>query len=112
MRQIQALAEQASAARASAAEQEQQLLGRLRAAEQTAAEATAAERDASGKAASAEAALQATREAAAVALQVCQCVLAFVKQLHDCRCLQDDQAAAIASKGSVMMHARCTLLIA
>jgi hypothetical protein len=70
MRQIQALAEQASAAQASAAEQEQQLLGRLRAAEQAAADATAAERDAAGRAASAEAALEASREAAAGAVQV------------------------------------------
>lgn len=70
MRQIQALAEQASAAQASAAEQEQQLLARLRMAEQTAAGATSAERDAAGRAASAEAALQAAREAAAAAVQV------------------------------------------
>lgn len=71
MRQIQALAEQASAAQASAAEQEQQLLGRLRAAEQAAADVTAAEREAVGRAASAEAALEAAREAAAAAVQVC-----------------------------------------
>lgn len=72
MRQIQALAEQAAAAQASAAEQEQQLLARLRAAEQVAAGATAAERDAVSRAASAEAALQAAREAAAAAVQVCE----------------------------------------
>lgn len=109
MRQIQALAEQASAAQASAAEQEQQLLGRLRSAEQAAAEATAAERDASGRAASAEAALQAAREAAAAAVQVCQ--MSWLTRSCGMTvnvCSTNNQAEGSASQRSVLLHAHPT----
>lgn len=82
MRQIQALSQQASAAQASAAEQEQLLLGRLRAAEQAAAAATAAEREAASRATSAEAALQAAREAAAAAVQVGCLVCLLLRNLR------------------------------
>jgi hypothetical protein len=75
MRQIRALTDQAAAQQAAAAEQEQALLTRLRAAEQAAAEAADARRDAAGRAAAAEAALQAVRDAAAAAVQVCVCVV-------------------------------------